>query len=355
MTDREALFAAVSANPGDATLRLAVLDYLDGSDLPEDEDRAELIRVQTEYGKLTADWHAENFGNLDMYLDPDSSEDQEWKHKVWDLRNRSDALLDAHPAWSELPCAACHGTGYTGQLIRTDPHEFATCRTCYGTGDLLKGYAFTLGSARVRPRRVAWAAGFLYRVECHHSELYERATGDCPSCGGAGYAEFTVGPLGGPEAGGLSKRYVAEPPRKFRRACVRCSNDGAAVGTGKVRTHAPREWARAVAERSPVTHFDVDGLFAREFAVAAEDGCRFVFYRDMTDYVSFTGEAQTVPDQHVVPGAVFGLLGGRVAEHYFVIGEVGARRYARAREAADDLAGAFGAWVRYCPKNKETS
>lgn len=353
MTDREALFAAVSANPGDATLRLAVLDYLDGSDLPEDEDRAELIRVQTEYGKLTADWREENLGNLDMYLDPDSSEDQEWKHKVLDLRNRSDALLDAHPAWSRLECRVCGGAGDSRTLVRTDPHEFARCAACGGTGDLFKFFSFVpprAGAGPAKPREVAWRDGFPYLVACHSRELYRRVRDVCPSCSGAGYRVYDVAPTAPAYGLGPRKKYVVEPPTRVNRPCRQCGTYSS-NGTGEVTTIAPTAWALLVAADSPVTHFRAADFYAREFS-GEENGNNFVLDRDMSDYSTFPppppGETH-----YTVPGVVFDLLEGSWGGSYPVIDKTSQKRYPRAAAAAEDLSRAFGAWVRSCLKEKK--
>lgn len=95
-------------------------------------ERWEFLRVMEELAVLESGWKPENLNNLDMFLDPDCMESQQWKHRVLDHRVRRDTLLKAHEKeWrGVMKCELCDGDGL---LVSHRGLELA-CSDCYGTG-----------------------------------------------------------------------------------------------------------------------------------------------------------------------------------------------------------------------------
>ncbi len=101
------IMATILEQPQADGPRAALSDWLDEHG---DTARAEFIRVQLKLSELLQGWKPENLDCLDLYLDPDDADDQEWKHRVWALWKRERELLDRHVgAW--LPPIFASTTG----------------------------------------------------------------------------------------------------------------------------------------------------------------------------------------------------------------------------------------------------
>ncbi len=127
-TDESALLAAIAADLEDDTVRLVYADWLQEHD---QEDRAELIRVQCEKAKHPG----MNCG--DLYCSRRSPEGLCDSCSRFDyLCRRENKLISAHPEWTRWVCSWCAGIGFGG--AGQGGHTFgARCVTCGGLGKLL--------------------------------------------------------------------------------------------------------------------------------------------------------------------------------------------------------------------------
>lgn len=141
MTEREQLLRAILDNSAEDTPRLMYADWLQENSQP---DRAEFIRAQVKIAQLIEGWKLENLLCLDMYLDPQDGEQQEWKHELHALWNRERRLYHSNACdWHLfLPGAqqfVCHATETVGTVFSDSMHveqrfrrgfiESVTCAT----------------------------------------------------------------------------------------------------------------------------------------------------------------------------------------------------------------------------------
>lgn len=91
MTDRETLMAAILDDPGNDTPRLAFADHCEEIG---DKDRCEHIRIQIELAKRCTPRQLENLDCIDMYIDPQDEDRQEWKRGILPLYRRADELRE---------------------------------------------------------------------------------------------------------------------------------------------------------------------------------------------------------------------------------------------------------------------
>lgn len=89
MTIPTGFIDAICRDPDDLTPRLVAADWLEEHG---DTARAEFIRVQCELAELLDGVQPHHHHSLDMICDPDSPEDQAWKHRVWKLQEREREL-----------------------------------------------------------------------------------------------------------------------------------------------------------------------------------------------------------------------------------------------------------------------
>lgn len=208
MNDRDALWTTILSEPENDTPRLALADWLEeepqsrtcracgfglepgtyayptnrygrcracnGKGILDtaNADRAEFIRVGVRVAILLEGWNPDTWDNLDMYLDPQDRDVQEWKHEVRRLREREKELLRRYGrTWRRGPvCGACEGKG-TLLGCAGDRHN-PTCPDCDGTG-YAGSLAATFGVTDLRGRRTSecWSVeatftrGFVSRVE----------------------------------------------------------------------------------------------------------------------------------------------------------------------------------------------
>lgn len=123
------------------------LHYADACERAGQRERAEFVRVQVEYARETAGWKPENLQCLDMYLDPDSREDQKWKHKVWGLQSREQALYQASHHRDALLIRF-----WAGEPMRDWGHDLHHPATHHGDP--------------LTTHRVVWERGFVAQVVC---------------------------------------------------------------------------------------------------------------------------------------------------------------------------------------------
>lgn len=95
----QAFHLSVCEHPEDDTPRLIFADWLEENGQGE---RAEFIRVQCTLDGLLGGFKRKNIEAIDIYLDPQDWERQEWKHKVLEIHAREQELLTAHPEWGRL-------------------------------------------------------------------------------------------------------------------------------------------------------------------------------------------------------------------------------------------------------------
>lgn len=192
MTTREQLYAAIVAEPGDDTLRLAYADFLDEQENPSrvkckrcggkgegnwwggvgpgkyavsecfvchgtgcipdtsDRDRAEFIRLQVA------------IDGVPLRRSP------EMPYVEWErLKKRADELLATHFEWKDCPCQECGGKGWVRNL--RNPSGVASCPVCGsdsdgGTGDLLRAIERTATTSGAVGRPHQFARGFVDSV-----------------------------------------------------------------------------------------------------------------------------------------------------------------------------------------------
>lgn len=101
MTAHDQFLQTIIANPDDDAPRLVFADWLEEQGECE---RAEFIRVQVELALLLEGIPEFQWDSLDHVCDPDSSDDQEWKHHVNVLRHREYGLrgCEFFPSWCPL-------------------------------------------------------------------------------------------------------------------------------------------------------------------------------------------------------------------------------------------------------------
>lgn len=284
MTEREALYAAICAEPEDITLRLAYADWLDeqpttktcpkcagkgyyydppyyafgpdecgtcrgtGAVPSADAALAEFIRAQCALECAPAYRHVRP--DLD-WTDPGFSDQCRTSAR---LRRRETDLLAANPEWSHCPCPACvcvlthESRGWNADWRRRRP--VVTCQTCGGTGDLFR-HRHTdspLEGEEPYDRTVTFRNGFPDSVTCTVRELggEQRVVETCGRCDGSKAVDSHTGMY-----------------RLGTRECPRCRGRGTVFAARFV----PSPWAKAVVTRTPVTRFVLDlHLFHRNAA-----------------------------------------------------------------------------------------
>ncbi len=114
-SNREQLLRGVLNDPFDDAPRLVYADWLEEGG---EEERAEFIRVQVELDSLLIGVNRQSCGALDLICDPDSSADQEWKHRVLALCGRERELLatEGKPIWGTM--SKIRPEGITTQAYR---------------------------------------------------------------------------------------------------------------------------------------------------------------------------------------------------------------------------------------------
>lgn len=167
MTDLDALYRAICAQPDEDTPRLAYADALEESG---DADRAEFIRIQVE---------RERCGDALYGADVTSR------------------LLNLHAAaWSRLPCPGCAGKGHTKPETWSYVAHWDHCTVCNVTGDLFTG------------RPVTFRRGFVDSVECTLAELGGERRVVCKKCYGEGDVRFTCE---GCDGSGYTREFAPSP------------------------------------------------------------------------------------------------------------------------------------------------
>lgn len=178
-TERDGFMERIVAEPDEDTHRLVFADWLQENG---DEARADFIRVQCELTKELTDISERHHNNLDMILDPNDSEKQRRKHRVWELQKRESALLTANlERWRRVPCPECI-KGYEKHPTRSDEVIEQWCRTCDRTGDI--GGLTWKGIPQFEP---VFRRGFPVEVQrCRLQDVFHQADRDCPRCDGTG-------------------------------------------------------------------------------------------------------------------------------------------------------------------------
>lgn len=159
MNDLEITLRAVLSDPESDTPRLVYADLLDREG---DHARAEFIRVQIELAAACTPHQLANLDGIDVYLDPDDSEQQDWKHKVLALRRRKRVLLHNNfGLWTDFlpeslvtqPCPNCEDQAPD---YETNVVECGCCE-CTGLVENRDNVEFT--------------RGFISRISCSWKEF----------------------------------------------------------------------------------------------------------------------------------------------------------------------------------------
>lgn len=171
VSDLEALFANIVANPDDDTVRLAYADALDEAGGEDNASHAAFIRVQCEAGRiphesvrrrrrLVGDWVGKPCSHACVRCRLDS---------------RADAILRTSPRWARVPCPEGRGERVVGGLL---------CGLCDGSHDLLRG----LDGGTRQLRKHTFRRGFLDAVEARWADLFDVREEMMPSRTGSGIA-----------------------------------------------------------------------------------------------------------------------------------------------------------------------
>lgn len=148
MSDADALYANILANPDDETLRLVYADALQDTDDPEGVARAELIRVQCALSRFES---MQCVGVSPPARVSPNSYASCGGCEPCRLRDRQRALFTEWPTWMVRDCPGEGeielGLGWKG-VRRKLPCGGATCVSCHGARDLLSERA-ELGDAVV--------------------------------------------------------------------------------------------------------------------------------------------------------------------------------------------------------------
>lgn len=120
MTERDALIAAICANPADDTPRLVFADWCGENGDPE---RLEFIRLQCELHALIGE---RGVDHVSLVL----------------KRNRETALLARNrERWSRWPCPECGIRGFSfPEEVGTGLYRMEMCVLCHGKGDLFHDF-----------------------------------------------------------------------------------------------------------------------------------------------------------------------------------------------------------------------
>ncbi len=162
LSDLEALYAAILAQPEEDTPRLIYADALDERGQPGDAARAEFIRVQVELDKQVpcSAFMYSCYENGPRCLCGDR----------WGMQKRETALLGAHRTeWLTVKCETCDGNGvytWSSEDGGSPPMKCPDCRRGDAGGltwrfDYLTG---SLPSERREPVRVEFVRGFPHKV-----------------------------------------------------------------------------------------------------------------------------------------------------------------------------------------------
>lgn len=289
MTDGDALFANVIADPDDDTVRLVYADWLGENGQP---DRGELIRVQVEMAAIRASGGGDDSqkGDIGTLLTD---------HGYARLRNRDEELREAHPEWDSVLCQECHGLcDYRDTHLGRAP----ACHTCRGTLDMLVRYhQFDEPTSMVmfEARPHGWRRGFVESVEIGGWETWQPTQA-------SGYTQYV-----------------------------------------------PSRYAKALVDVMPMLReleltAAVPGLSLPAEPRWYSGGPQFVWERDMSGYAGF---APVEPRTSVLPGWLFDLLeGGTPLGYYFMLKKHDSRAYATARDAKRNLFRTLCRWVRETPR-----
>jgi uncharacterized protein (TIGR02996 family) len=265
------MLAAVLADPEDDTVRLAYADWLDENGGMEECTRCRDRRVVgwdyvNGIGKPPKEYPCPEctvpgyepkpdgcrelgeFIRLQCKLArnpqvtetcPHCGSDDGYNHNSGCLYSREYELRTAHPEWSRCKCPACGGYGQvTWAVPEEDGGPVDTqCRTCGGTGDLLRQRQWDAINSVSMPRPVRFRRGFVDEVECRMEEVVTEEV--CPRCSGDGRAHGSDRPF----------EWAPDPEAWKCPECLRKGIDS--------RRATPTPWARAVVVCLPVTRFRV--------------------------------------------------------------------------------------------------
>jgi len=272
---------------------LVLADHLAEAD---DEDRAELVRVQVALERRPGNWpearaevrqrlllgQISNDAAAIMLAVADSVQDS--------LQRRERDLLARNPAWLSVKCPECGGSG-DSRKVRLS-HSFERCPTCGGEGDYLNPfYGWVDDKHFARESRATITRGFL-DITLPYMLCWCR---ECPGCGGWASEEGD---------------YVT----------CRC-------GFAQPTVIRPHPVLRAVLA-SPV------GPWVRRVRVEGREPAQsWWWYRD--------GDGSYRGDRAYLPSPVFNCLPGR----WTIVGQNGAH-FDTAEAATDTLAHAVPIWAR---------
>jgi len=295
---------------------LVLADHLAEAD---DEDRAELVRVQVALERRPGNWpearaevrqrlllgQISNDAAAIMLAVADSVQDS--------LQRRERDLLARNPAWLSVKCPECGGSG-DSRKVRLS-HSFERCPTCGGEGDYLNPfYGWVDDKHFARESRATITRGFL-DITLPHTlcwRLEEMPSTQCTACRGRGARAWHAG-VSGQGCGECGNHDTIDlwRPHPVLRA-VLASPAGPWVR---------RVWVEG---REPFVDHNRKSAGWQERSV----GMRV-----------WRGNPPSEREPYLIPDPVFDLLGGK-------LGAGNSRRFPTAEAATDALARAVPLWAR---------